>query len=245
MRNLEVNRLDQTQTARTRRLTGKGFFKAFTPCLGAFMQTLVFACVFRSIPSARAIAYLAVISAGAFFSGLFVAVCLPELANRRTDKSQLQPSDHYWRSGCLVLYLLVLPAIAALELSSWRGANFGDHWFLTGSMVFAVGFFLLHWAMLHNRHWNLPLASISTHADEVADTGPYRFLRHPGYLALAMCSIATSLMLGSAMSLFPALGLVLLVVYRTGEEDDHLQESLQSYPAYAEKVKYRLFPGLW
>ncbi len=238
--------MEQTQTAASDRLSGRGFLSAVSPCLGAFIQMLVLTFVFRGIPPARVLAYLAVIGAWAFFSGIFVAICLPELANQlAASRAFARPRERYLTAGCLLLYLLVLPATAALELLSWRGAAFADYAFLVGLALYALGFFLLHWAMLHNRQWSIPIASSPLNSAPIVESGPYRFIRHPGYLALALCSVATALMLGSAMSLFPALALVLLLVYRTGEEDDYLRQNRESYPAYAAKVKYRFLPGLW
>ncbi|MGA2328238.1 MAG: hypothetical protein ABSH05_18315 [Bryobacteraceae bacterium] len=57
--------------------------------------------------------------------------------------------------------------------------------------------------------------------------------------------LATPLILGSAWALIPA-GLTLVaVVVRTALEDRTLQRELEGYQAYAQRVRYRLVPGLW
>jgi protein-S-isoprenylcysteine O-methyltransferase Ste14 len=75
--------------------------------------------------------------------------------------------------------------------------------------------------------------------------GPYRFLRHPGYLAMLVAVPATAIALGSLAGLVPALGYQILILSRTMREDRLLREELGGYAEYAGTVRYRLVPGLW
>jgi protein-S-isoprenylcysteine O-methyltransferase Ste14 len=52
-------------------------------------------------------------------------------------------------------------------------------------------------------------------------------------------------MLGSWWAVLPGLASAGLVVVRTLLEDRMLLAELEGYPAYAERVRYRLLPGLW
>jgi protein-S-isoprenylcysteine O-methyltransferase Ste14 len=79
----------------------------------------------------------------------------------------------------------------------------------------------------------------------LATGGPYRFMRHPGYLAMLVAMPATAIALGSVVALLPALGYQLLIVRRTIEEDGLLRESLGGYAEYAGTVRCRIVPGLW
>jgi protein-S-isoprenylcysteine O-methyltransferase Ste14 len=58
-----------------------------------------------------------------------------------------------------------------------------------------------------------------------------------------MC--ATALALGSLWALIPAGIVVCLFVVRTALEDRTLQEELEGYKDYAQRVRYRLLPGVW
>ena len=79
----------------------------------------------------------------------------------------------------------------------------------------------------------------------VATGGPYRYVRHPGYVGYIISWIATSLALGSLWALIPA-GLVLITLtIRTALEDRTLLEKLDGYSEYAKQVRYRLLPGIW
>ena len=76
-------------------------------------------------------------------------------------------------------------------------------------------------------------------------TGPYQYVRHPGYIGMILSAFATALMLGSLWALIPAGLLTMLVVVRTTLEDRTLQNELDGYNEYAQRVRYRLLPGIW
>jgi protein-S-isoprenylcysteine O-methyltransferase Ste14 len=79
----------------------------------------------------------------------------------------------------------------------------------------------------------------------VIDTGPYRFVRHPGYLGFFGWGLSTPLLLGSWWAFLPALLSMVSLVIRTALEDRTLREELAGYREYASKVRYRLIPGIW
>ncbi|MGB2908834.1 MAG: hypothetical protein WBB73_17185 [Candidatus Aminicenantaceae bacterium] len=51
--------------------------------------------------------------------------------------------------------------------------------------------------------------------------------------------------LGSLFDLIPAVLLVVYFVVRTALEDKTLHNELEGYTEYAQRTKYRLFPGIW
>jgi protein-S-isoprenylcysteine O-methyltransferase Ste14 len=51
--------------------------------------------------------------------------------------------------------------------------------------------------------------------------------------------------LGSLWTLIPAAALTVLIIIRTYLEDKMLHSELEGYKEYAEKVLYRLIPGIW
>ena len=75
--------------------------------------------------------------------------------------------------------------------------------------------------------------------------GPYRYVRHPGYVGIIAFGLATPLMLGTLWAFIPALFMLCISVVRTALEDRTLKEELEGYKDYAEHVRYRLLPGIW
>jgi protein-S-isoprenylcysteine O-methyltransferase Ste14 len=69
--------------------------------------------------------------------------------------------------------------------------------------------------------------------------------RHPGYVSGFLAFIGMALALGSLLALIPAFLVCLLLVLRTVWEDRTLWEELAGYKEYAQRVRYRLVPGVW
>lgn len=79
----------------------------------------------------------------------------------------------------------------------------------------------------------------------VVSTGPYRYVRHPMYIAAIIMCFSLALALGSVYSLIPAAIASLMLIIRTQFEDNMLQRELKGYNAYTQKTKYKLIPGVW
>ena len=80
---------------------------------------------------------------------------------------------------------------------------------------------------------------------KVVDTGLYGIVRHPMYSATLLLFLSMPLVLGSALSLIIFLCYPLIIVKRLKAEEAFLEENLQGYREYKEKVKYRLIPYVW
>jgi len=74
--------------------------------------------------------------------------------------------------------------------------------------------------------------------------GPYRFLRHPGYLAMLVSVPASSFAIGSWLALIPAAAFCLVILKRVRAEDIFLQRNLAGYSEYMGRVRGRLVPRM-
>jgi protein-S-isoprenylcysteine O-methyltransferase Ste14 len=109
----------------------------------------------------------------------------------------------------------------------------------TGSLGVAL------WAVTHNRFFS-PVVRIQTERGHHLITGgPYRFIRHPGYLGGVGSALCGPIALGSWWALLPAAGIAGVLVRRTILEDRFLHRELAGYQDYARKVRHRLLPGIW
>ena len=79
----------------------------------------------------------------------------------------------------------------------------------------------------------------------VISSGPYRYVRHPGYAGTILLHLAMPFMLNSLWALIPAGLIVLVLIVRTALEDKTLHDELLGYKEYAARVRYRLLPGVW
>jgi protein-S-isoprenylcysteine O-methyltransferase Ste14 len=111
--------------------------------------------------------------------------------------------------------------------------------------VVAFGLAFTDWAVVTNQFFSSVVRIQKDRGHSVVSAGPYRFIRHPGYLGTIFFTIAEPLALGSLWGLLPAILVVFTTVFRTALEDRTLRNELEGYQAYAERVRFRLLPGVW
>lgn len=111
--------------------------------------------------------------------------------------------------------------------------------------IYIVSVLLIAWSMMANRFFSSHFHIQKERGHTVASHGPYALIRHPGYLAMVLGSLALPVLLGSMPAL--AIGAVsaCLGIVRTALEDRALQAELPGYREYTEKVRYRLVPLVW
>ena len=154
-----------------------------------------------------------------------------------------------WDKG---YFLLSTPLYFAAVIVA--GVDAGrSHWspspkpalYLLSLLVFLAGQGLFLWAKKINPFFSSVARIQADRGQTVCRVGPYRFVRHPGYLGGLLYGLATPLVLGSYWGLVPAVPAALMLVVRTGLEDRMLKRDLSWYAEYAETVPFRLVPGLW
>lgn len=128
----------------------------------------------------------------------------------------------------------------ALGNAGWMG------WIqFTALVVLVLASALGDWAFVENTFFSGTVRIQTERGHHVIDTGPYRYVRHPGYVSAIWTFLAISPLFGSLWGLIPALITCALFVLRTALEDKTLQEELPGYKEYTQKTKYRLLPGVW
>jgi protein-S-isoprenylcysteine O-methyltransferase Ste14 len=109
----------------------------------------------------------------------------------------------------------------------------------------AAAFMVMFGAMRANRFFS-PVVRIQTdRGHHVIDTGPYAHVRHPGYAGMIPSMPFSALALGSWAAFAISLVYVGMIVRRVLFEDAFLHEHLAGYREYAQRVRYRLLPGVW
>lgn len=80
---------------------------------------------------------------------------------------------------------------------------------------------------------------------KTVSTGPYAFVRHPMYAGGLLMFLGMPLQLGSWLGLAAVALLMPLLAVRIAMEERTLRAELDGYRDYAERVRYRMIPGLW
>jgi len=111
--------------------------------------------------------------------------------------------------------------------------------------VILAGYVLASWALIENRFFSGMVRIQTERGHQVVTGGPYQWMRHPGYAGALLTYLATPIFLDTKWALLPVLFLTIVLVIRTHLEDQTLQDELEGYRDYAQRVRYRLLPGIW
>lgn len=144
-----------------------------------------------------------------------------------------------------IFYFFGVLLVAGLDERFGWTTTLTTGWQIAGFAGFVLGNGLFSWAMITNAYFSTAVRIQTDRGHQVCTTGPYRFVRHPGYVGASLQSLAMPLLLGSWWALIAGGTAVLLLILRTALEDKTLHEELAGYPEYAQKVRYRLLPGIW
>jgi protein-S-isoprenylcysteine O-methyltransferase Ste14 len=139
----------------------------------------------------------------------------------------------------------LLPLVVGLDARFGPSAAFPLWVHLLSAAVFLAGMLLASWAFVTNSYFSGTVRIQDDRGQHVIHSGPYRFLRHPGYSGSLMTYIAAPFLLDSLWALIPTAFLIAILIVRTSLEDRTLQEKLPGYGEYAQKTRYRLVPGIW
>lgn len=80
---------------------------------------------------------------------------------------------------------------------------------------------------------------------KVIDTGLYGIVRHPMYSATTLLFLSMPLVLASPISFVIMLLYIPLIAIRIRNEEKVLEEGLEGYKEYKQKVKYKVIPFIW
>jgi protein-S-isoprenylcysteine O-methyltransferase Ste14 len=137
--------------------------------------------------------------------------------------------------------------VAGLDRGRFHWSDTVPLWLeVIGFVMMVAAQLLASWAMRTNRFFSSIVRIQSDRGQYVVTAGPYAFVRHPGYVAGVLLILASGIALGSwlAAAFVVATNLPFLL-YRIVVEERVLQSQLPDYAEYAQRVRWRLLPGLW
>jgi protein-S-isoprenylcysteine O-methyltransferase Ste14 len=183
----------------------------------------------------------------AIFAAIIVASLLaldPDLFRERMRPGG-QPPPLGLRLFTLVMFLHWI--VAGLDRGRLHWSDTVPPWLQAVSLVaLAAGYLLCFWAMAVNRFFSSVVRIQTDRGQHVVASGPYAYIRHPGYLAGIVIILASGLALGSWLAALLVIVTSLpFLLYRAVTEDRVLQAELAGYPDYARRVRWRLMPGIW
>ena len=181
-------------------------------------------------------------------SRLLMARKYPDLVQERVHAAELPDSKQWDKPLSSIIGLwgsLVTWIVAGLNVRFGWPPPIPIELQVIGAIVLVLSSLFGTWAMLANRFFSAVVRIQTDRGHTVVTTGPYRFVRHPGYAAGVLGYLAMPLLLNSLWASIPALLTIALIIVRTKLEDDTLQAELPGYVEYTQQTRYRLLPGVW
>jgi protein-S-isoprenylcysteine O-methyltransferase Ste14 len=185
--------------------------------------------------------YLAILVA---VTGVSLAILDPDLLRERMHPGGERTPRALKLVGFIPLAMLI---VAGLDRGRLHWTDNVPSWLqAAGLIATAAGFGLFTWAMAINRFFSSVARIQTDRGHHVITTGPYAFVRHPGYCGAIILILGSGVALGSwlAAALMILLSIPLLL-RRAIREDRLLLAELAGYPEYAQRVRWRLLPGIW
>jgi protein-S-isoprenylcysteine O-methyltransferase Ste14 len=167
------------------------------------------------------------------------------IAERARRKSDAKGWDRYLAASVGFYGPTLMLLTAGLdERYGWTG--YFPMWAELGGLILvAAGFGFVSWSMKENKFFSGVVRIQMDRGHKVASGGPYRIVRHPGYLGMSLTAIGAPVLLSSSWAFIPASLTIILLVIRTALEDRTLQDELKGYKAYTKLTRYRLIPRIW
>jgi len=180
-------------------------------------------------------------------SRILAARRTPDILKERANYGQhenTQPWDK-WLSPLVAFGSVFVFLVAGLDARYHWSAGFSLPVELLGLVLLLAGYVIASYAFIVNAYFSGTVRIQAERGHKVVSSGPYGWVRHPGYMGSLVASLGMPLLLDSAWAFIPVVIFGVFFVIRTRLEDRFLQANLQGYRKYAQKVRFRLLPGVW
>lgn len=184
---------------------------------------------------------MAVLFIPMFCAGIVMMVKAPDLLRKRLDAKEEQSEQKavILASGIMFISSFV---IAGLSFRFGR-AMLPESISYAAAIVFLIGYALFAEVLRENAYLSRTVEVQEN--QKVIDTGLYGIVRHPMYLSTLLLFLSMPLILGSAVSFLIMLLYIPIIARRIRGEEEVLEQGLEGYSEYKERVKYKVIPYIW
>lgn len=176
-----------------------------------------------------------------FIAGLVMMWKNPELLKKRLSAKEEQNEQ---KKVVAFSGLLFIAAFVVAGLNWRHGWCVLPDWAVWIAAALFLLCYLLYAEVLRENTYLSRTVEVQEN-QKVIDTGLYGIVRHPMYTATTVLFLAMPLVLASPISFLILLLYLPLIVKRIKNEEMVLEEGLEGYREYKQKVKYRLIPLIW
>ena len=178
-------------------------------------------------------------------AGVYVVRKNPDVVNERGKGGEGAKTWDRILTTVYAVFMFAIYIVAGIDAGRFQWSAMPLAVQILGSIGFVLGMVWMYWAMLANTFLAMVVRIQEERGHSTVSSGPYRYVRHPMYIGILVSYGSTPLLLGSWFALIPFAIMGALLVLRTALEDRTLQNELPGYAEYAQRVRYRLLPGIW
>lgn len=220
--------------------------RLFFQALGKFFLGLVVVGVLLFVPAGTLNYWQGWLFVGVLFAPMFVAGVVlmfrqPELLRKRLEAKE-EEKEQKWvvaLSGMLFMAMFVVAGLNRRYMW-WMLPNWAV---FAAAGLFLVGY-LLYAEVLRENVWLSRTIEVQEN-QKVVDTGLYGIVRHPMYAATLLLFLSMPLVLGSLWSFAIMLFYIPIISKRIRNEEKVLEEGLEGYREYKQRVRYKVIPYVW
>lgn len=174
-------------------------------------------------------------------AGVILLLKNPGLLSKRLDTKEKE-SEQKTVVALSGLLFIVAFVIAGLNwrLGWWIAAD----WVVWIAAVLFLGSYLLYAEVMRENTYLSRTIEVQQ-GQKVIDTGLYGIVRHPMYMATIILFLSMQLVLASPISFIIMLGYIPVISKRINNEEQVLEQGLEGYKEYKQKVKYKVLPRIW
>ena len=218
----------------------------FLQALGKFLLGVIVIGLLLFLPAGsfqywQACLLMGILLVPMFCAGLFMMAKNPELLRKRLNAKEEEKEQK------TVVKLSGLLFVAAFVVAgfNWRlGWCVLPDWAVWVSAGLFLICYLLYAEVLRENTYLSRTIEVQEN-QKVIDTGLYGVVRHPMYMATTVLFLAMPLVLASPLSFLIMLLYIPLITKRIKNEEMVLEEGLEGYKDYKQKVKYKVIPFIW
>ncbi|MEV0674863.1 isoprenylcysteine carboxylmethyltransferase family protein [Mycobacterium sp. NPDC050441] len=185
--------------------------------------------------------FFAVIVISSWMSSIYLLRKDPAMLQRRMPASETRPVQRALAGGMYFFWFAMVIVSALDHRFGWSSVP--TPICVAGFILAVIGIVGITLVFAQNSH-----AATTIRVEEsqpLISTGIYGLVRHPMYTSNTLLQIGTPLALGSYWGLMLAVPALLVFALRIRDEEILLQDELDGYRHYMQKVPHRLVPGIW
>ena len=176
-----------------------------------------------------------------FVAGIVMMIKNPELLKKRLNNKEKESEQRV---------VIALSGLMFLSGFIIAGFNYRFGWFVVpniviiiSSILFIISYIFYAIVLVENTYLSRTIEVQEN--QKVIDTGLYGIVRHPMYAATIILFLSMPLILGSIQAFIIFLAYPFIIIKRIKNEEIVLENNLEGYKEYKQKVKYRLIPFIW